>query len=90
MNSLFLTVASLTSLSIRIMNRVLTKKQTYVLSPKKVIYLLFLTTDPFLLDSEDRVIERFVFKHLYNHLRDNNILSSLQLQSRFIFPVTLP
>ena len=31
-----------------------------------------------LLNSEDKVIERLVFKHLYNHLRDNNILSSLQ------------
>ena len=31
-----------------------------------------------LLNSEDKVIERLVFKHLYNHLRDNNILTSLQ------------
>ena len=31
-----------------------------------------------LLNSEDKVIERLIFKHLYNHLRDNNILSSLQ------------
>ena len=30
------------------------------------------------LNSEDKVIERLIFKHLYNHLRDNNILSSLQ------------
>ena len=31
-----------------------------------------------LLNSEDKVFERLVFKHLYNHLRDNNILTSLQ------------
>ena len=31
-----------------------------------------------LLNSEDKFIERLIFKHLYNHLRDNNILSSLQ------------
>ena len=31
-----------------------------------------------MLNSEDKVIERLVFKHLYNHLRDNNILTSLQ------------
>ena len=31
-----------------------------------------------LLNSEDKVLERLVFKHFYNHLRDNNILSSLQ------------
>ena len=35
-----------------------------------------------LLNSEDKVFERLIFKHLYNHLRDNNVLSSLQ--SRFI------
>ena len=31
-----------------------------------------------LLNSEDKVIERLIFKHLYNHLHDNNILSTLQ------------
>ena len=31
-----------------------------------------------LLNSEDKVLERPVFKHLFNHLRDNNLLSSLQ------------
>ena len=31
-----------------------------------------------LLNSEDKVLERLVFKHLFNHLRDNNLLSSLQ------------
>ena len=31
-----------------------------------------------LLNSEDKVFERLIFKHLYNHLRDNNVLSSLQ------------
>ena len=31
-----------------------------------------------LLNSEDKVFERLIFKHLYNHLRDNNLLSSLQ------------
>ena len=31
-----------------------------------------------LLNSEDKVFERLVFKYLYNHLRDNNILTSLQ------------
>ena len=31
-----------------------------------------------LLNSEDKVIERLISKHLYNHLRDNNFLSSLQ------------
>ena len=31
-----------------------------------------------LLNSESKVFERVVFKHLYNHLRDNNILTPLQ------------
>ena len=31
-----------------------------------------------LLNSEDKVFERLVFKYLFNHLRDNNLLSSLQ------------
>ena len=31
-----------------------------------------------LLNSEDKGFERLVFKYLYNHLRDNNILTSLQ------------
>ena len=31
-----------------------------------------------LLNSEDKVLERLVFKYLYNHLRDNNLLFSLQ------------
>ena len=31
-----------------------------------------------LLNSEDKVLERLVFKHLFNHLRGNNLLSSLQ------------
>ena len=31
-----------------------------------------------LLNSEGKVFERLVFKHLFNHLRNNNILSSLQ------------
>ena len=31
-----------------------------------------------LLNSEDKVLERLVFKHLFNHLRDNNLLSFLQ------------
>ena len=30
-----------------------------------------------LLNSEDKVLERLVFKHLFNHLRDNNLLSFL-------------
>ena len=31
-----------------------------------------------LLNSEDKVLERLVCKHLFHHLRDNNLLSSLQ------------
>ena len=31
-----------------------------------------------LLNSESKVFERLVFKHLYNHLHDNNILTPLQ------------
>ena len=31
-----------------------------------------------LLNSEDKVFERLIFKHFYNHLRDNNLFSSLQ------------
>ncbi|MEW8545351.1 MAG: reverse transcriptase domain-containing protein, partial [Candidatus Thiodiazotropha sp.] len=31
-----------------------------------------------LLNTEDKVLERLVFKYLFNHLRDNNLLSSLQ------------
>ncbi|MEW8548396.1 MAG: endonuclease/exonuclease/phosphatase family protein, partial [Candidatus Thiodiazotropha sp.] len=31
-----------------------------------------------LLNAEDKVLERLVFKYLFNHLRDNNLLSSLQ------------
>ena len=31
-----------------------------------------------MLNSEVKVIERLIFRHLYNHLRDNNIISSLQ------------
>ena len=31
-----------------------------------------------LLNSENKVLERLVFKYLFNHLRDNNLLSSLQ------------
>ena len=32
-----------------------------------------------LLNSEDKVFEKLVFKYLCNHLRDNNILTSLQV-----------
>ena len=35
-----------------------------------------------LLNSECKVFERLLFKYFYNHLQDNNLLSSLQ--SRFI------
>ena len=76
-----LTIPSLTSRLILVMYLVHIKKQTYVLSLKRVIYLLFLIIDPFpyaLLNSENKVSERLIFKQLYNHLRDNNILSSLQ------------
>ena len=31
-----------------------------------------------LLSNLDKVFERLVFKHLFNHLRDNNILKSFQ------------
>ena len=31
-----------------------------------------------LLDSENKVFERLVFKYLFNHFRDNNLLSSFQ------------
>ena len=31
-----------------------------------------------LLNSEDKLFERLVFKYLFNHLRDKNLLSSLQ------------
>ena len=31
-----------------------------------------------LLNAEAKVFERLVFKYLFNHLRDNNLLSSLQ------------
>ena len=31
-----------------------------------------------LLNAESKVLERLVFKHLFNHLRDNNILTPLQ------------
>ena len=31
-----------------------------------------------MLNSEDKALERLVFKHLFNHLRGNNLLSSLQ------------
>ena len=31
-----------------------------------------------LLSNLDKVLERLVFKHLFNHLRDNNILTSFQ------------
>ena len=31
-----------------------------------------------LLNSEFKLFERLVFKYLYNHLRDNNLLSSFQ------------
>ena len=31
-----------------------------------------------LLNSEDKVFERLIFKHLFNHLRDNNVLTSMQ------------
>ena len=34
-----------------------------------------------LLNSEDKVFDRLIFKHLYNHLHDNDLLS---LQSGFI------
>ena len=46
---------------------------------KKVISLLFLNFRPIsLLNLISKVFERLVFKHLYNHLHDNNLLSSLQ------------
>ena len=31
-----------------------------------------------LLNSEDKVFERLIFKHLYNHLKDNNLLTPFQ------------
>ena len=31
-----------------------------------------------LLNSEAKVFERLIFKYLYNHIRDNNLLTSLQ------------
>ena len=46
---------------------------------KKVIDLYLLITDLYhYLNSESKLFERLVFKYLYNHLRDNNLLSSLQ------------
>ena len=55
------------------------KKQTYALFIKKDDPSLVNNYRPIsLLNSEDKVFERLIFKHLYNHLRDNNVLSSLQ------------
>ena len=31
-----------------------------------------------LLNAEDKLLERLMFKYLFNHLRDNNLLSFLQ------------
>ena len=51
------------------------------------MFVLFTEKRPFisqyyrsisLLNSEDKVFERIVFKHLFNHLQDNNILTPLQ------------
>ena len=47
--------------------------------PKKGDLLVVFNHRPIsLLNSEDKGLERRVFKHFYNHLLDNNILSSLQ------------
>ena len=47
--------------------------------PKKGDLSLVLNHRPIsLLNSEDKLFERLVFKYLFNHLRDNNLLSSLQ------------
>ena len=47
--------------------------------PKRDIYLLSLITDLYpCLMRKPKVFERLVFKYLFNHLRDNNLLSSLQ------------
>ena len=51
----------------------------YLLSPKKGDLSLFTNHRPVsLLNSKSKVFERLVFKHLYNHLRNNNILTPLQ------------
>ena len=57
------------------------KKQAYALFIKKDDYSLVSNHRPIsLLNSEDKVFERLIFQHLYmyNHLRDNSVLSSLQ------------
>ena len=60
------------------MYHVLTKKQG-MSCPKKGDLSFVSNHRPIsLLNSEDTVFERLVFKHLYNHLHDNNILTSLQ------------
>ena len=43
-----------------------------------VIIDLFLCRPISLLSNLDKIFERLVFKHLFNHLRDNNILISFQ------------
>ena len=42
---------------------------------KNVTFPLYLIS---ILNSENKLFERFVFKHLYNHLHRNYLLSSLQ------------
>ena len=57
------------------------KKQMSVLSLKMSVLSLSVVSNhrPItLLNSEDKVFDKLIFKHLYNHLRDNDLLSSLQ------------
>ena len=49
-----------------------------VLFLKQVICRLCLTIAQSLLNSEAKLFEKLIFKYLFNHFRDNNLLSSLQ------------
>ena len=55
-----------------------TKRQTWLPSPQNNLSIVSNYRTLSLLNSEDKVLERLVFKHLYNHWHCHNLISSLQ------------
>ena len=55
-----------------------TKKPMSVLFLKRVMSIVSDYRPISLLNSESKLFERLVFKYLFNHLQDNNLISSLQ------------
>ena len=73
-----LSVLSLISLFKRELSPIPGSYQMFLLSPKQEIVHLYQIVDLSLFYARLKIFKQAIFKHVYNHFRDNYILTSLQ------------